>query len=273
MDVAGRYWIGLALAALLCLPATPSHARDATIAVAANFAAAAKRLGAAFEAASGHRVVFTVGSTGQLFAQIAYGAPFDAFLAADHVRPRRAEAEGLAIPGTRFTYAIGVLALWSADSGLIDGTPSVLSSPGLRRVAIANPVTAPYGAAAIDTMTALGVLKDLEPRLVQGKSVNQAYQFVATGNVPAGFVALSQVVDNDAGSRWVVPNDLHRPLRQEAILLAHGRDNEAAKAFLAFLKSAEAVKMIEGLGYRVPGQGQGQGQGEVQGQAQGLAQD
>jgi len=160
--------------------------------------------------------------------------------------------DGLGVSGTRFTYAIGRLVLWSADADLIDGTPSVLSDPALRHVAIANPVTAPYGAAAIDTMKDLGLLQDLEPRLVEGKSVSQAYQFVATGNAPVGFVALSQVVDNNSGSRWVVPDDRHRLLRQDAILLDHGRDNGAARAFLEFLRSPEAVKIIEGRGYRVP---------------------
>lgn len=240
------------MAVLAWLSPTPVRAGEATIAVAANFTLAAQRVGAAFEAATGHRVVFSFGSTGQLFTQIAHGAPFDAFLAADAVRPERAVADGLAVPGSRFTYGIGVLVLWSAEAGLIDGTPSALSDPALRHVAIANPATAPYGAAAIETMTALGVLRDLEPRLVQGKSVSQTYQFVATGNAPVGFVALSQVIDSDAGSRWVVPDDLHRPLRQDAVLLTHGRDNEAARAFLEFLKSTEAVTMIEALGYRAP---------------------
>jgi len=249
-----RFSIGLAVVALASFPAGPVHAGETTVAVAANFTLAAKRLGAAFEAATGHRVVFSFGSTGQLFTQIVHGAPFDAFLAADTERPERAEKELLGVPGTRFTYAIGGLVLWSADADLIEGTPSVLSDKALRHVAIANPVTAPYGAAAIDTMNGLGVLPDLEPRLVAGKSISQTYQFVATGNAPVGFVALSQVKESGTGSRWVVPDDLHRPLRQDAILLEHGRENGAARAFLEFLKGAEAVKIIAGLGYRVPDQ-------------------
>ncbi|ODR97943.1 molybdate ABC transporter substrate-binding protein [Methyloceanibacter methanicus] len=247
-----RFCVGLAMASLACLSAEPVRAGEATVAVAANFTLAAKRIGAAFEAETGHRVVFSFGSTGQLFTQIAHEAPFDAFLAADTARPERAETEGLGVPGTRFTYAIGVLVLWSADSDLIDGSPSVLSDPKLAHVAIANPVTAPYGAAAIETMTKLGVLQDVKPRLVEGKSVGQTYQFVATGNAPVGFVALSQVSEDPSGSRWVVPGDMHDPLRQDAILLAHGRDNAAAKAFLEFLRSAKALKIIEGLGYVVP---------------------
>lgn len=249
-----RFSIGLGMVALASLPVDPVRAGETTVAVAANFTLAAKRLGAAFEAATGHRVVFSFGSTGQLFTQIIHGAPFDALLAADTERPERAERERLGVPGTRFTYAIGGLVLWSVDADLIDGTPSVLSYKALRHVATANPVTAPYGAAAIDTMKGLGVLKDLESRLVAGKSISQTYQFVATGNAPVGFVALSQVMENGTGSRWVVPDDLHRPLRQDAILLDHGRDNGAARAFLEFLKGAEAGKIIAGLGYRVPDQ-------------------
>ena len=247
-----RLFFGLAMAVLVSASATSSRAEETTIAVAANFTSAAKRLGAAFEASSGHRVVFSFGSTGQLYAQIAHGAPFDAFLAADEARPERAVADDLGVEGTRFTYAIGVLVLWSADPDRIDGTPAVLSDPTLRHVAIANPATAPYGAAAIETMRALGVLEGLESRLVAGKSISQTYQFVATGNAPVGFIAASQVKVDDTGSHWAVPEDMHGALRQDAVLLEHGRDNEAAKAFLEFLRGAEAVKMIEELGYRAP---------------------
>ena len=247
-----RLFVGLAMAVLVSASATPSRAAETTIAVAANFMSAAKRLGAAFAASRGHRVVFSFGSTGQLYTQIAHGAPFDAFLAADEARPERAVADGLGVEGTRFTYAIGVLVLWSADADRIDGTPAVLSDPTLRHVAIANPATAPYGAAAIQTMKALGVSEGLESRLVEGKSISQTYQFVATGNAPVGFIAASQVKVGDTGSHWTVPEDMYRPLRQDAVLLERGRDNEAAKAFLEFLKSAEAVKMIEELGYRAP---------------------
>ena len=247
-----RLFFGLAMAVLVSASATSSRAEETTIAVAANFTSAAKRLGAAFEASSGHRVVFSFGSTGQLYAQIAHGAPFDAFLAADEARPERAVADDLGVEGTRFTYAIGVLVLWSADPDRIDGTPAVLSDPTLRHVAIANPATAPYGAAAIETMRALGVLEGLESRLVAGKSISQTYQFVATGNAPVGFIAASQVKVDDTDSHWAVPEDMHGPLRQDAVLLEHGRDNEAAKAFLEFLRGAEAVKMIEELGYRAP---------------------
>ncbi|MEM7191854.1 MAG: molybdate ABC transporter substrate-binding protein [Pseudomonadota bacterium] len=246
-----RLLAGLAVVLLALLPSDIARADEATVAAASNFATVANELGKAFEAKTGHRVVFSFGSTGQLFAQILHGAPFDVFLAADTTRPEKAEEDGLGIAGTRFTYAEGVLVLWSADAQLIDGTPSALSDPALRPFAIANPATAPYGVAAIETMRKLGMLSALEPRLVRGKNISQAHQFVATGNAPMGFVALSQVNDTKAGSRWVVPEDMHAPLRQDAILLRHGRDNEAAKAFLSFLKSAEAVKMIKDAGYLV----------------------
>ncbi|BAQ16633.1 molybdate ABC transporter substrate-binding protein [Methyloceanibacter caenitepidi] len=249
-----RVCFGLVLAAFACVPATSSHADEATIAVAANFTSTARKLGAVFEASTGHHVVFSFGATGQLYTQIAHGAPFDAFLAADQERPELAVSEGHAVSGTRFTYAIGLLVLWSADPQLIDGTPAVLSDPTLRHVAIANPATAPYGAAAVETMKALSVFEDLKPRLVEGKNVSQTYQFVATGNAPVGFVAASQILENDTGSSWAVPANMYAPLRQDAVLLTYGRDNEAAKDFLEFLRGTEAAKLIERLGYRPPGE-------------------
>lgn len=249
-----KFCLGLAVAILAAtVPFSMVSAAETTIAVAANFTSAAKRLGAAFEATTGHRVVFSFGSTGQLFTQIGHGAPFDAFLAADVARPARAVTDGLGVPGTRFTYAVGILALWSADPDLIDETPSVLSDPSLRHVAIANPAIAPYGAAAIETMTRLGVLDSVKARLVEGKSISQTYQFVATGNAPVGFVAASQVQNSNQGSQWRVPEDMHQPLRQDAVLLLRGRNNEAARAFLEFLKSPEAVTMMTELGYQQPG--------------------
>ena len=247
--------LSIALALLVLVPASSVKAAEATIGVAANFTHAAKRIAQAYEAETGHRLVLSFGSTGQLFTQIAYGAPYDVLLAADTRRPERIVAEGLGIPGTRFTYATGSLVLWSADPNLIDGTPSVLSRPTLGYVAIANPATAPYGAAAIETMKALGLYQSLKKHLVQGKSVSQASQFVSTRNAPLGFVALSQIKQNDKGSRWIVPKEMHQPLRQDAVLLKQGRDNEAARAFLEFLKGRKAVKIIEGSGYRVPGKG------------------
>ncbi|WP_116132720.1 molybdate ABC transporter substrate-binding protein [Tropicimonas sp. IMCC34043] len=237
--------------ALALLIGTAAQADEILVAVAANFTAAAKDIGTAFTAATGHTVSYSFGSTGQLYTQITQDAPFEVFLAADQARPEKAEAEGFAVPDTRFTYATGKLLLWSADPETIDGTPDILSSPDLTHVSYANPQTAPYGAAAVETMQALGLYDALKPRLVEGKSISQAQQFVATGNAEVGFVALSQVIADDSGSSWLVPDDLYSPIRQDAVLLVKGGNNEAAKAYLAFLQGAEALSIIEGYGYGV----------------------
>lgn len=242
-----------ALAATLAaaLLAAPARAGETLAAVAANFTEPATEIAAAFTAATGHTVTFSFGPAGQFYTQIAQGAPFEVFLSADQARPEKAEAEGFAVPGTRFTYAIGTLVLWSADPALIDGTEAVLRRPDLAHVAIADPAAAPYGAAAVETMQALGLYDSLQPKLVTGKSISQAHQFVATGNAPAGFVALSQVIAEDKGSRWMVPAELHAPIRQDAVLLKAGETNEAARAFLDYLRTPEARAIIERYGYAI----------------------
>ncbi|RAP42121.1 molybdate ABC transporter substrate-binding protein [Rhodovulum viride] len=237
-----------AFLAALALSA-PARAADTIAAVAANFTDAATEIGAAFEAATGHHVTYSFGSTGQLYTQITQDAPFEVFLAADQARPEKAEAEGFAVPGSRFTYAVGKLVLFSTDPEAIDDSPAALENPDLTHVAIANPETAPYGAAAVETMKALGLYETLEPKIVQGKSISQTHQFVATGNAPVGFVALSQVIADETGSRWLVPQDLYTPIRQDAVLLAKGADSEAAKAYIDFLKSPEALAIIGKYGY------------------------
>jgi len=238
-----------AVLALALLAAGPARAGETLVAVAANFTATAQEIGAAFAEATDHEAVFSFGSTGKLYAQIAHGAPFQVFLAADAARPEKAEAEGLGVPGTRFTYAVGRLALYSADRARVDLGGAVLSRGDFDRIAIANPQTAPYGAAAIEAMTALGVLDALAPRIVQGDSITQTFQFVMTGNAQLGFVALSQVAGHDRGSRWTIPNDLHAPIRQDAILLRPGEDSAAARAFLDFLKGPEAAAIMTRYGY------------------------
>jgi len=219
------------------------------VAVASSFAPTARALAADFQAASGHTVVLSEGSTGRLYAQIANGAPFEAFLAADAERPRRLEAEGYAVAGTRFAYALGRLALWSRDPERVRDAGALRGD--FRHLAIANPALAPYGAAARETLERLGPWASLAPRLVTGEDVGQAFQFVATGNAELGFVALAQVLDA-GGSRWEVPADLHAPIVQEAVLLARGRDDPAARAFLAFLRGPAARARIESAGYAVP---------------------
>jgi molybdate transport system substrate-binding protein len=182
------------------------------------------------------------------------GGPYGVFLSADEATPRRLEAEGLGVPGTRLTYAVGRLVLWSARPGRVDDAGAVLREAAFRRLAVANPKLAPYGAAALEAMSRLGVLESLRPRLVQGENIAQTYQFVASGNAELGFVALSQVQADGriaSGSGWLVPSSLHAPLRQDAILLSPGRDNPAARALLAFLRSDAARALIRAHGYEL----------------------
>ncbi|WP_245972438.1 molybdate ABC transporter substrate-binding protein [Rhodovulum iodosum] len=240
--------IGCAALLALLVPTDPARAGETLAAVAANFTEAAKEIGTAFADATGHTVSYSFGPTGQIYTQITQGAPFELFLAADQARPERAEAEGYAVPGARFTYAVGQLVLWSPDPARVAGRDA-LAAPDLTHIAIANPRTAPYGAAAVEVMRALGVYDALAPKLVEGKSISQAHQFVATGNAEVGFVALSQIVGHDAGSRWAVPQEMYTPIRQDAVLLAAGADSAAAKAYLAFLQGPEARAIIARYGY------------------------
>ncbi len=228
--------------------AAPAMAGETRIAVAANFTGAAREIGAAFARETGHAAVFSFGATGALYAQIANGAPYDVFLAADQARPVRAEQEGLAVSGTRMTYAVGRLMLYSRDPSRVAGA-ATLRDPAVSRLAIANPATAPYGAAAVEVLRALGVHEALAGKVVTGNTIAQTYQFVATGNAEVGFVALSQVIGHDTGSRWLVTQELHAPIAQDAILLSGAADKPAARAFLAFLKSASARAIVEKYGY------------------------
>jgi molybdate transport system substrate-binding protein len=230
------------------LGAAAAHAGEARVAVAANFTDAAKEIGQVFEEKTGHTVAFSFGSTGTLYTQISQDAPFDVFLAADQARPEKAEAEGYAVKGSRFIYATGKIVLYSADAGLVTGAET-LKAAQFGKIAIANPATAPYGTAAVEAMKTLGVYGALEGKIVQGNNIAQTYQFVATGNAELGFVALSQVAATDKGSRWVVPDDLYPTIAQDAVLLEKGADNEAAKAFVAFLKGPEALEIKTKYGY------------------------
>jgi molybdate transport system substrate-binding protein len=241
------------LAALLALGATLAvHAAEVQVAVAANFAGAMKALAADFEKATGHKAVLASGATGKFYAQIRSGAPFDVFLAADDETPARLDKEGAAVPGSRFTYATGKLVLWSAKPDLVDARGEVLQNGRFAHIALAAPKLAPYGAAAVETMTRLGVLARLAPKFVQGESIGQTFGFVSSGNAELGFVALSQVWENGklkSGSAWIVPAELHSPIRQDAVLLARGKDNAAAVALMAFLKSDAAKAVIRSFGY------------------------
>ena len=243
---------GLALlgAILACGPTTASAA-DTQVAVAANFTEPAKEIAAAFKAETGDTAILSFGASGQFYAQISHGAPYEVFLSADTDRPRQAERDGLGVAGSRFTYAIGRLVLYSKTPGLVDGAGAVLSRGKFNKLAIADPAAAPYGAAAIQVMTRRGVYAALRPRIVTGASITQAYQFVATGAAELGFVALSQVINVPGGSRWTAPAADHAPIDQQAILLYRGQANPAAKAFLAFLKGPQAVAVIRKYGYEV----------------------
>jgi molybdate transport system substrate-binding protein len=244
--------IGLALfGAALTLGAAPALAADTQVAVAANFTEPAKEIAAAFKAKTGHTATLSFGASGQFYTQMAHGAPYEVFLSADAERPKKAEDEGLAVKGTRYTYAFGRLVLYSKTPGLVDAKGAVLKSDRFAKLAIADPTAAPYGAAAIQTMRKLGVYDALTPRIVRGSSITQAYQYVATGNAELGFVALSQVIDQPGGSRWVVPAADHAPIEQQAVLLKTGEKNPAARAFLVFLRSPAAIAIIKRYGYEV----------------------
>ncbi|MGE4220021.1 MAG: molybdate ABC transporter substrate-binding protein [Alphaproteobacteria bacterium] len=224
------------------------QAAETKVAVAANFTEAAKEIGAAFETATGHKAVFSFGSTGQLYNQIAQAAPFEVFLAADRATPKKAVDEGFALADSRFVYATGRIVLFSKDKALVKGAET-LKAGSFAKIAIANPATAPYGAAAVAAMKALGVYDALSAKIVQGNNIAQTYQFVDTGNAEIGFVALSQVANGDEGSRWAVPGDLYPAIAQDAVLLKTGAGNPAARAFLAFLKGPEARAIKEKYGY------------------------
>jgi molybdate transport system substrate-binding protein len=236
------------VAAVLGIAASSARADEAKVAVAANFTEAAQEIAAQFEKTSGHTIVLSFGSTGQLYTQITQGAPFDVFLAADQERPEKAVDEGHAVKGSRFTYATGKIVLFSRDKNRVTGS-ATLEKGDFDKIAIANPETAPYGAAAVQAMKALGVYDALRAKIVQGNNISQTYQFVSTGNAEVGFVALSQIARNDEGSRWIVPNDLYDVIAQDAVLLEHGAKNPAAAAFLAYLKGPEARAIEEKYGY------------------------
>ncbi len=242
--------------ALVVSSVVPVRAEQAVVAVAANFAAPMDVLKTRFEAETAHTLTVTTGSTGKLYVQIIHGAPFDLFLSADQARAARLEESRAGVSGSRFTYATGRLALWSRDRDRIGaGSPDVLKDASIRALAMANPDLAPYGLAARETLVALGLLDRLKGKIVFGENVGQAFALVATGNAELGFVALSQVrslTEERQGSHWAVPERLHSPIRQDAVLLTRAADNPAALAFIAFLQSPEANALIGPMGYAVP---------------------
>ncbi|UJW87574.1 molybdate ABC transporter substrate-binding protein [Devosia sp. SL43] len=240
-----RLWLGV----VVCVMAGgAAHGETVNVAVAANFTKVAEKLAPLFKAATGHDVIYSFGATGALYAQVTHAAPFEVFLSADDKRPAQAVTDGFGVEGTVFTYAIGSLALYSTSLDLTDGK-AVLEAGDFDKIAIADPETAPYGRAAQEAIEALGLTETITPKLVTGENITQTLQFTESGNAELGFVAASQVIGKSGV--WLVPDDLYEPIRQDAVLLKTGEANPAATAFIDFLKSDEAVAVIEASGYVV----------------------
>jgi len=241
----------------LCLLSISSFvcADTTLVAVAANFTKPMNEIAAAFEKSTGHTAQLSFGASGKFVAQFENGAPFEVFLSADDKNPLKLEKSGLAVSGSRFTYAIGKLALWSSTANYVDDQGNILASGGFKHLALADPKLAPYGAAALEVLKNKGLLEKLQPLFVQGENIAQTHEFISTGNAELGFVALSQIIDNGKitkGSGWIVPETLHSPILQDAVLLKTGANNPAAKALLDFLKSAPALAIIQKYGYGLP---------------------
>jgi len=231
-----------------------AHADQVQVAVAANFTAPMQAIASAFEQDTGHSVQASYGATGQFYAQISHGAPFEVFLSADDSTPAKLEQEGQSLEGSRFTYAIGSLVLWSPKEGFVDGQGAVLGKGDFKHLAIANPKAAPYGLAATQTLDKLGLSEAVKGKIVEGQNITQALQFVSTGNAELGFVALSQVYKDgqiSSGSAWVVPEAMYQPIRQDGLILRKGADNPAAKALVEYLKGPKAAEIIKAYGYQL----------------------
>ncbi len=246
-----RSYLACSLLLALGLPAI-AEADEVQVAVAANFLAPLQEIAKSFEKETGHQTLITSGATGQLFTQIQHGAPFEVMISADAKTPKKLVKNELALADSQFTYARGKLVLWSVDPAVVDASGAVLKSDKFKHLAIANPKTAPYGTAAMETLDKLGLTASLKSKLVEGENISQAKQFVDTGNAEVGFVALSQIYKNGKitkGSAWVVPLDLYAPIYQDAVLLKKGEDNPAATALLNYLKSDKAKAIMTTYGY------------------------
>jgi len=237
------------LAILVTLAPCRSLADEIRVATASNFRHVMSALASQFEQQSEHEVALIFGSTGKHFAQIRNGAPFDAYFAADAKHPQLLEHDGLAVPGSRFTYAVGKLVLWSPQANFIDSLGHILERGDFRHLAIANPDLAPYGEAAREALEAMGLWNLLGRRLVRGENIGQAFQFVNSGNAELGLVAWSQLRRNDStieGSYWLIPAHYYSPIEQQAILL---QDTSAARMFMLFIRGDESAKIIRAHGY------------------------
>ncbi|WP_426205875.1 molybdate ABC transporter substrate-binding protein [Pseudomonas sp. TWP3-1] len=243
------------LASLIALCAFGSaQADEVQVAVAANFTAPIQAIAADFEKDTGHKLVAAYGATGQFYTQIKNGGPFEVFLSADDTTPEKLEKEGETVKGSRFTYAIGTLALWSAKDGYVDSEGEVLKKNEYQHLSIANPKAAPYGLAATQVLEKLKLTEASKAKIVEGQNITQAYQFVSTGNAELGFVALSQIYKDGkvtSGSAWIVPASMHDPIKQDAVILTKGKDNAAAKALVEYLKGPKAAAVIKSYGYQL----------------------
>ena len=231
-----------------------AQADEVQVAVAANFTAPIQAIAADFEKDTGHKLIAAYGATAQFYTQIKNGAPFEVFLSADDTTPEKLEREGDTVKGSRFTYAVGTLALWSAKDGYVDTKGEVLKKNEYQHLSIANPKTAPYGLAATQVLEKLKLTEATKAKIVEGQNITQAYQFVSTGNAELGFVALSQIYKEGkvtSGSAWIVPASLHDPIKQDAVILDKGKDNAAAKALVEYLKGPKAAAVIKSYGYQL----------------------
>lgn len=245
----------LTLVFCLALIAPSVFAETVLVAVASNFTKPMTEIAEAFEKATGHTAKLSFGSSGKFVSQLENGAPFEVFLSADDEKPLKLEQADLAVAGSRFTYALGTLVLWSAKPGYVDDQGQILSKGGFQHLALADPKLAPYGVAALDVLKTMGLQEKLQALLVQGENISQAHQYVSTGNAELGFVALSQVIADGKiaeGSGWIIPADRHAPIRQDAVLMKIGAENPAAPALLAYLKSAPALAIMQKYGYGLP---------------------
>lgn len=236
----------------LALFSVNANAEQAIIAVASNFTLPMQQLKKTFEQSSEHNIKLSFASSGKLYAQITQGAPYAAFFSADQIKPIALEKSGLAVANSRFSYATGQLILWSAQNNL-NLTPAKLDLTSFNKIAIANPKLAPYGSAAIETLTSLQQYKFIKKNLVYAENIAQTYQYVFTQNAQIGFIAASQLNQHKTGSYWLIPQTYHSPILQDAILLKQAQSNQAAIDFLQFVKSTKAKNIIHQFGYRTDG--------------------
>lgn len=246
--------VSLFIFSAITLALQSAQAAQVRVAVASNFTAPMQEIAALFEQETGHETILSFGSSGKFLAQIKNGAPFDVFLSADQEKPTVLANEQTTAKASQFTYAIGTLVLWSSDTTREITGPDALTNQPFNKLALANPRLAPYGKAALQTLTALQLKEKTEPHWVQGENISQTYHFVASGNAEIGFVALSQVTENGEirkGTGWVVPKHYYEPIKQDAVLLQRAEHNDAAHALLSFLKSPAAHAVIRDYGYSI----------------------